>query len=263
MGYEGQYSLKGPLADLERAKAEFNKKLKDKQKSGYIELEIVFEEEKPQEQEVESKQNTQDEDSKRPVEHSKLDQRVQDFINLIFDLKAMNQVLAEIGYDSKKMPLGKLSSNHLKQGLEILKDIEAVLENREDGELDQLSSKFYSLIPHDFGFRRMSEFVINSKEKLKEKISMINSLTDMKIATKILESKSVGAPVDEHYSKLNAHIEPIDRNDPLFSILSDYVKNTHAKTHSSYSLSIMDIFRVQKEEEEKQFLREVGNNMLL
>jgi poly [ADP-ribose] polymerase len=45
---------------------------------------------------------------------SKLDPRVQDLIKLICDVEIFNKTLSEIGYDAKKMPLGKLSSETLK-----------------------------------------------------------------------------------------------------------------------------------------------------
>jgi len=52
------------------------------------------------------------------------------------------------------MPLGKLSENTLKAGYSVLKDMEKELKKKapNSGTLAQLSSKFYTLIPHDFGF---------------------------------------------------------------------------------------------------------------
>ena len=72
------------------------------------------------------------------------------------------------------------------KGLQVLKEIEAVLDGKTRDSIESLSGKFFTLIPHDFGFQHMSRFVINTKKKLQEKIEMINSLTDMKIATNIL-----------------------------------------------------------------------------
>ena len=43
------------------------------------------------------------------VTNCKLDPRLTDLIKLIFDVKLQNKALVEIGYDVKKMPLGKLS----------------------------------------------------------------------------------------------------------------------------------------------------------
>jgi poly [ADP-ribose] polymerase len=74
-------------------------------------------------------------------------------MELIYNINIMNQQMKEIGYDSNKMPLGKLGKETLKEGYEILKEIEAVLDGKKKGNLYDLSSKFYTKIPHDFGFK--------------------------------------------------------------------------------------------------------------
>lgn len=51
---------------------------------------------------------------------SQLAKEVQDLIRLIFDMKMMNSQMKEIGYDTKKMPLGKLSKSSIEKGYEAL-----------------------------------------------------------------------------------------------------------------------------------------------
>jgi len=66
----------------------------------------------------------------------------------------MNDQMKEIGYDAKKMPLGKLAKSSIQKGYEILKDISNAIENKKSRDtLMNLSSQFYSFIPHDFGFQ--------------------------------------------------------------------------------------------------------------
>lgn len=50
-----------------------------------------------------------------------------------------------------------------------------------------------------------------------------------------------------------------------FGIIEQYVKNTHAETHSSYSLSIKDVFKVNRIGEEKRFkpFKKLHNHKLL
>jgi poly [ADP-ribose] polymerase len=38
------------------------------------------------------------------------------------------------------------------------------------------SSEFYSCIPHDFGFNKMIQFVLDSEQKVKAKLEMLQSL---------------------------------------------------------------------------------------
>lgn len=48
---------------------------------------------------------------------SKLDKRVQEIVELIFDIKAMQDTLVEMEIDIRKMPLGKLSKRNIQQGV--------------------------------------------------------------------------------------------------------------------------------------------------
>lgn len=48
---------------------------------------------------------------------------MQDLVRLIFDMKMMTNQMKEIGYDAKKMPLGKLAKNSILRGYEALKGL--------------------------------------------------------------------------------------------------------------------------------------------
>ena len=54
------------------------------------------------------------------------------------------------------MPLGKLSKTQIAKGFEVLEDIEAIIKTNKplSVKLMELSSKFYTAIPHDFGRQR-------------------------------------------------------------------------------------------------------------
>jgi len=45
-----------------------------------------------------------------------LDPKVQSLIKMIFDMSMMNSQMKEIGYDSSKMPLGKLAKSSIMKG---------------------------------------------------------------------------------------------------------------------------------------------------
>ena len=61
---------------------------------------------------------------------SKLPKSLKDFINLIFDIKMMNNQMKQIGYNVNKMPLGKLSKDNIKRGYNILKKLYEELEGK-------------------------------------------------------------------------------------------------------------------------------------
>ncbi len=70
--------------------------------------------------------------------------------------------------------------------------------------LADLSSRFFSTIPHDFGFKHMSQFVIRDEKTLKQKLEMVQSLGDIEIATKMMgaSAKLDEHPADTNYKKL-------------------------------------------------------------
>jgi poly [ADP-ribose] polymerase len=193
-----------------------------------------------------------------------LDPRLKRLIELIFDKAQIVNTLKEIGYDSKKMPLGKLSKNTLNQGLAVLRRIESVLDGNSKEDLTGLSGEFASLIPHDFGFRHMSNFIIRTKPELKRKIDMIANLAEMKIASTLLsEGDEFEDPTLEHYSSLKCNLKPLDATESAYKLVTEYITNTHAPTHSSYRLKVLDIFEIDREGETDRYKSEIPNPMLL
>lgn len=70
------------------------------------------------------------------------------------------------------MPLGKLSKIQIAKGFEVLEEIEAAMNQKSGkGRLEELSSKFYTTIPHNFGRNRPP--TINDKEIVEKKKEML------------------------------------------------------------------------------------------
>ena len=182
--------------------------------------------------------------------------------------------LFEIGYDSKKMPLGKLSSSTLLNGLNILKNIEIELNNENPNKenLTKLSSQFYSQIPHNFGFKKMANFIIDSTEKIKEKIDMINALSDMKITLNILDNADNNDEYENKeekelydcYKKLNCDIRAISESEEIYSKLNKYltVEIDDCDGYSENNLSIIKAYEINRHGEKEKF-KDYGNKKLL
>lgn len=79
--------------------------------------------------------------------------------------------LKKYDIDVKKMPLGKLSKSQIAKGFEILEELEAVMEKKQSGSCADISSKFYTAIPHDFGRQRPR--AIDTREALQQKYDML------------------------------------------------------------------------------------------
>jgi poly [ADP-ribose] polymerase len=80
---------------------------------------------------------------------------------------------------------------------------------------------------------------------LQQKMEMLDSLMEIEIAYNLLKTKSDADgdmhPLDAHYAKLNTHVEVIDKKTEEFELLKQYVKNTHAATHTQYDLEILEV----------------------
>jgi poly [ADP-ribose] polymerase 2/3/4 len=94
--------------------------------------------------------------------------------------------MTSLNSDANKLPLGKLSRNTLRKGNSMLKQIselpgDLTVDNMSRSEaLADLTSRYYTIIPHIFG--RAKPPVINNVGRLKREAELIESLSEMEIA---------------------------------------------------------------------------------
>lgn len=203
---------------------------------------------------------------------SKLDPRVQDLISMISNIDTMKDTMKEFEIDLERLPLGNLSKSQIEKGYKVLQQIQKALdkskanESDDDGSddeesdddfddsLEALSSKFYTLIPHSFGRARPP--VINNAAKLQKKIEMMQALSDMEIAQTLLQSTEAMVdinPIDAAYDSLKTELVPLDKDGEEYKTIADYVKNTHAATHNTYKLELLDVFTVARQGEKERY----------
>ncbi|CAI8603764.1 unnamed protein product [Vicia faba] len=276
VGVKGQDKIHGPYALRESAIQEFEQKFLAKTKNAwcdrndfvshpksYVWLEMDY---SGKEKESSVTERPVHALRKQPLE-SKLEPRIAKFISLVCNLSMMNQQMMEIGYNANKLPLGKLSKSTILKGYNVLKRLADVVDKFDRKALEQLSGEFYSVIPHDFGFKKMREFVIDTPQKLKRKLEMVEALAEIEVATKLLkdDAEMEGDPLYAHYQRLNCELVPVDFGTEEFSMIENYMKNTHAETHSNYTAEIVQIFRTSKEGEVDRFRKfsNTKNRMLL
>ena len=265
VGVPGQNALAGPMGK-DKATDMFEKKLHDKTSKGeYTKIEISYDDEEEKTAVVVAKPKKGLKVSvsvNLPKSTSILDHRLQNLINLIFDMKMMNNQMKEIGYDAKKMPLGKLAKSTIQQGYEALNELMDALKKKSiRSELERLSSKFYSLIPHDFGFQKMSTFILDSEEKVKTKLDMLQSLSDMQVATKLLDQGSSPEEnlLDANYRKLDCHLKPVDPSSKEYQKIHQFINDGKG----SYKIQLMDVFTVERKGEKERFKKDIGNRIML
>ncbi|XP_061481007.1 poly [ADP-ribose] polymerase 1 [Rhineura floridana] len=198
---------------------------------------------------------------------SKLPKAVQDLIKMIFDVESMKKAMVEFEIDLQKMPLGKLSKRQIQSAYSILNEVQqAVSDGGSDSQILDLSNRFYTLIPHDFGMKKPP--LLNNLDYIKSKVEMLDNLLDIEVAYSLLRSGGQDGdkdPIDVNYEKLKTDIKVVDKDSEEAKIIKQYVKNTHASTHNAYDLKVMEIFKIEREGEVQRYkpFRELHNRQLL
>lgn len=199
---------------------------------------------------------------------SKLPTAVQDLVKMIFDIDTMKKTMMEFELDLEKMPLGRLSKKQLEEAYGTLNDLDKlVTEGDVENKFVGLSNKFFSLVPHSFGMK--SAPVINTVEMIQQKREMIDSLLEIEIAYSLLQDHTDDDeevnPVDCHYEKLKTKMEPLDKKSEDFTLIEQYIQNTHAETHNQYKLELVEVIKVKRDGESRRYkpFKKLNNRQLL
>lgn len=271
VGKVGQNSLTACGGDLLKAKDIFKKKFLDKTKNEWEQratfekvagkYDMVFVDYNTNEKE--ENQTTVDAAPKQK-QTSLLDVKVQSLLELICDLKAMEECVLEMKFDTRKAPLGKLTSEQIRAGYTALKKIEECLKRKGSSrELLEACNQFYTRIPHDFGLKTPP--IIRTEDELKEKIALLEALSDIQIAVKMVKANegSDEHPLDRQYRSLQCQLQPLDTSGNEYKVIEKYLQSTHAPTHSDYTMTVLDIFSVDRHGESTNFLSQLHNRTLL
>jgi poly [ADP-ribose] polymerase len=212
-----------------------------------------------------------DQKSDQPPADSKLTKPVQNLIELIFNQNYQQEALHAMNYDDQKMPLGKLSKGTISRGFQALKELAALIDSpTTSAEIERVSNRYYSVIPHSFGRNRPT--IINNNQLLKKEIELLESLSDMKEASDMLKASLKD---DSHLNELDRkfqtlgmdEMEPLSAKSSEFAELSDYLTKTKGATHN-VNYAVQDIFRIQRRGEferfdKSPFAKVSGNRRLL
>ena len=277
VGLSGQCSTQGCGSDLTLAKHRFETKFYDKTHNNWDErnmfqhvpgkydmVDIDYGEDEDMDVDSEVKPKKESEiEAKEDDVASKLHSSLQSFIEFICDVKAFESIVKEMKYDTKKAPLGKLTKDQITAGFSALLKIEQLIKTGKLGnELIEACNTFYTRIPHSFGMSRPP--VINNNGDVKKKIGLLEALGDIEIAVTLIKgsTKKDVHPIDQHYLGLHCELEPLSRISEEFKLVEKYTLQTHGPTHTQYKLLVVDIFKVDKEKHEDNYV-DHGNNVLL
>ncbi|KNC84415.1 hypothetical protein SARC_03377 [Sphaeroforma arctica JP610] len=259
---KGNTSKWFPETTLEDAVVTFSKKYKDKTGNawGADEFKPKFGKYQP----VEIDTNKTAENTPMKTEHSDieympsiLDAKTLDLVQTLFSSDVRNAALDEFNLDLKKLPLGVPSQQQIQRGVDVLQRISDRLAkpSKKAGEsLAELSSLFYTTIPHSFGRSRPP--VIDTAVKLQERFDMCDILSDMyetqqnmdKISVNQPTKKIVPHPADQHYLSLKADLKPLDSNSNVYRAIQKYFDVT-----KSGNSQLLDVWTVDREGEGSRY----------
>ncbi|XP_067274128.1 poly [ADP-ribose] polymerase 1 [Pseudorasbora parva] len=198
---------------------------------------------------------------------SHLAKPIQDLIRMIFDVESMKKAMVEFEIDLQKMPLGKLSKRQIQSAYSLLSEVQqAVADSSSEALILDLSNRFYTLIPHDFGMKKPP--LLSNVDYIQQKVQMLDNLLDIEVAYSLLRGgveDNKKDPIDINYEKLKTKIEVVDKSSNEAELIQQYVKNTHAATHNTYTLDVEEIFKIEREGEYQRFrpFKELPNRQLL
>lgn len=269
VGEPGQNALKGPFGSADNAIKDFEKKFSDKTKNKWADREKF--QAKPGKYTLLEMAGDDDDDedtvdagpapaarSDQKVASCKLDKTTQSLMKLIFDNDMFRDTMKNFDIDVKKMPLGKLSKAQIAKGFEILEELEEAIKKKSPkNKLQEICSRFYTAVPHDFG-RRVPP-VIADAETLQKKYDMLAVLGDIEIAQSMQKEKEkdladkeeVPHPLDVNYGLLKAELKLVEPKTKEHQTLTKYFSETSGGGWRTPKLK--HIWTVSREQENERF----------
>ncbi|XP_047515317.1 poly [ADP-ribose] polymerase-like [Pieris napi] len=159
---------------------------------------------------------------------------VQELVILLFDINIMNKTIADMDIDTDKMPLGVPSQEQISSGFRILGALyDVVSEGREEYmRIEELSTRFYTKIPHKGNFKEL--LLLDNMDLIKSKMHMLDDLSKTHVSYKILyEEMDVKIDlVADNYLKLKTEIVPLDSDSLEYGTIIKYLTNTQSSNHN-------------------------------
>lgn len=195
-----------------------------------------------------------------------LSEELQELMRFLFDAGNMKKSMASQNYNYNKLPLGKLSRSTIEKGYLALKELGDVILNHKLAQekhkqsltaaFNDLSSQYYTIIPHDFGRNRPTP--INSEAQLRVEMDLVETLGNMQISNEILKDTEYPKdqqgnsthPLDAQMRSLKLQeVISLDRKSVEFGHLESYLNHAKDGYCLSSDTSIQNIYRISRSEE--------------
>jgi len=183
---------------------------------------------------------------KRETNGCSLDHRTMIMIKLIFCADMFSGQMVNMNLDIKKMPLGKLSKAQIGKGLAALIEVEEALKNKASRDtIAELSSKFFTLIPHNFG--RTKPPILDSAA-LRTKKDVMLTLADIELAQSLQTKPEPGLKheLDVKYESLGCQTTLLSKTCEEYELVLEFARATVP------SFKLLDVWRLERAGEEER-----------
>ena len=245
--------------DKEGAEKEFNRIIKSKVKKGYQEIDVAQRALGSSEAKKHTKAaGNKGDDSAKTKKKSPSSQLHPETSRIISSLMgATNNFVSQ----TLKCPLGQLTSAQIDTGRDYLNKALSIVNNsnklskKEHAELEEITNKFYTLIPHNLGAGsrgQMTHLLLDSKDKINKKEYDLDTLSDAKSIGDGLASNAVY----DQYLSLDTDFKYIEPNQSLFNWLNNMVQETRANNHRFLGkITLLNAWDIQRKKERDVFLK--------
>lgn len=203
--------------------------------------------------------------------HSEADSRLPppllELMKMLFNVETYRAAMMEFQINMSEMPLGKLSKSNIQKGFEALTEIQNLLNSNahnasvKESLIVDASNRFFTVIPS------IHPHVIRDEDDFKAKLKMLEALQDIEIASKLVGfDADNGDSLDDKYKKLCCDIAPLSHDSEDYQLIEKYLLNTHAPTHTDWSLELEEVFSLDRKGEFDKFApyrQQLNNRMLL
>ncbi|KAL9227702.1 hypothetical protein vseg_003357 [Gypsophila vaccaria] len=198
---------------------------------------------------------------------SQLAPALKELIKMLFNVETYRAAMLEFEINLSEMPLGKLSKGNIQKGFETLMQIQNLLEDTvlqssvKENLIVDASNRFFTMIPS------IHPYVIRHEDDFKSKVKMLEALQEIEIASRLVGfDVDSDDTLDEKYNKLRCNMVPLLHDSEEYRLIERYLLNTHAPTHTDWSLELEEVFSLERKGDSDKFAplrQKLGNRMLL
>ena len=282
VGENGQNKLKQNLGLMD-AKASFVKKFKDKtglswekrrdppKANKYTLIEKSYGRDSDDEAVLEEEKSSRETGECTDQPSCTLCDELQQLVRFLFDAGNMKSSMASQNYNFNKLPLGKLSKGTIEKGYLALKELGDVILDPKlakskhhsslEAAFNHLTSRYYTIIPHDFGRRR--PVPIDNQMQLKTEMDLVETLGNMQISNEIMRETefpknshgSVIHPLDAQLRSLALQeVVPLKKGSSEFCHLEKYFYHSNDGHNVIADATIKEIYRISRSQDIGRFI---------